>query len=189
MADYEVEIAHCPSDSEDEDIAELTRHLNSDPIANMVLKGHLLIEEKLTAAIEEFVFNPSCLDDARLTFAQKLAIYRSLSPGASDSSCWDVIAKLNKLRNALSHSLDGERRVRATESLIATYKQVDGDMPCADRANDEELFGCILAFCLGFISGRRARIATLMHQLKGLDDEHGLSALKRPVEEAPASSS
>ena len=93
-----------PDKHQRETLLHLIEHLDSDPAAMVVLKGHLVIEEKLTTAIERFVFHPDHLEHARLTFAQKLAISRSLSLDENKNSIWDLVAKLNTLRNTLSHS-------------------------------------------------------------------------------------
>jgi hypothetical protein len=62
--------------------------LESDDEALIVLKGHLVIEERITATIERFVFHPEHLEKARLTFAHKIAIARSMSLDESDSPMW-----------------------------------------------------------------------------------------------------
>ena len=48
----------------------LIANLESDDEALIVLKGHLVIEERITAAIEKFVLHLEHLDAACLTFAQ-----------------------------------------------------------------------------------------------------------------------
>jgi hypothetical protein len=135
------------------DLGHLLSHLNSDETANIILKGHLVIEERLTTAIEDFTFHAEHLEDARLTFAQKLSICRSISLDLDDSPIWDVLGKLNRLRNALAHSLDIERRSTATESLIAAYAKVcGGQVPTHEGSTETLMFTCVLAMCLGFLS-------------------------------------
>lgn len=68
-----------PDKDHREGFLHLIAHLEADRAAMVLLKGHLVIEEKLTESIEKSVFHPDHLDGARLTFAQKLAICRSLS--------------------------------------------------------------------------------------------------------------
>jgi hypothetical protein len=110
-----------PGESQREHFLRLISQLESDNAALVILKGHLVIEERLTAVIEKFVFHPEHLDKARLTFAQKLAIARSLSLDEDTNSMWNLIEKLNTLRNKLSHSLDGEPRARAMEAVKTAY--------------------------------------------------------------------
>ncbi len=157
-----------PSDAEE--INELLGHLNADAPANVVLKGHLLIEEKLSAALDKFVFHGEFLEDARLTFAQKLALCRSISLDRGDDPIWDLIAKLNKLRNALSHSLDGERRANEIEAILLEYANVLGcSVPDDERANQSLMLTCVVALCLGFISTFRKEIGRFKEYVDELD--------------------
>jgi hypothetical protein len=45
----------------------------------VVLKGHLLIEEALDGIISNFVFHSERIGEARLSFAQKVNLARSMS--------------------------------------------------------------------------------------------------------------
>jgi hypothetical protein len=68
------ELEHIMPDKHQRDsFLRLVGHLEDDRAAVVTLKGHLVLEEKITAAIEKFVFHSEHLDAARLTFAQKLA--------------------------------------------------------------------------------------------------------------------
>jgi hypothetical protein len=91
---------------------------NLDEIAHVVLKGHLLIEEWLTHAINQHLFHPEHLaEDGRLSFIQKATLARSLDLRRNNLGIWDVIAAVNSLRNELAHSLDSPKRVKKTEAL------------------------------------------------------------------------
>ena len=50
-----------------------------DAPAQIVLKGHLLIEEALDTILGKFVFHPEHLQNANLRFAQKIDLARSIS--------------------------------------------------------------------------------------------------------------
>lgn len=144
------------------EIQHLLGHLSSDDVANIVLKGHLVIEESVTEALEINASRPEYLEGARLTFAQKLCVCRSASPTLSDGPIWEVVSKLNSLRNALSHSLDGERRTKATENLLITYSSVcGGKIPPGERASESLLFTCILAMCIGFLTSVKREIGQI----------------------------
>jgi len=56
--------------------------------AMTLLKGHLVLEEKITASIEKYVFNAEALENARLIFSHKLSIARSISLDESKNSMW-----------------------------------------------------------------------------------------------------
>ena len=85
---------------------QLASTMEADAAALVTLKGHLILEEQLSFMIERVVLNPEQIAEARLSFAQKRALVRAMFPG-SDNQVWAVIGSLNKLRNALAHSLQG----------------------------------------------------------------------------------
>ena len=77
----------------------------STDLVLLVLKGHLLIEERLQAMIDEQVEHPRSLTNARLTFYQKLRICQALlgHPGLRE---WRFLESLNSLRNRLAHNAE-----------------------------------------------------------------------------------
>ena len=69
-----------------------------------ILKAHLLFEEMLRAYLRKKLPNPDALDGARLSFSQKLALSRSLTPVTQVQAwVWTGVEKLNTLRNHLAH--------------------------------------------------------------------------------------
>ena len=102
----------------------LIREVNSDPAALVVLKGHLVVEEKITAAIEKFVFHPEQLERARLSFADKVAIARSISLYGANNSMGDVVLKLNALRNRLAHSLIVRQGLKRCTTLVNVHQRM-----------------------------------------------------------------
>ena len=129
----------------------LISELESDDEALIILKGHLVIEERITAVIEKFVFHPEYLERARLTFAQKVAIARSISLDDAGHTMWDLVEKLNAVRNKLSHSLDGEPRAKAMEALKAAYLRECGGKLRDEEQDERVLLGSVLSLCLGFV--------------------------------------
>lgn len=140
-------------------IARLEQELGEpDASIQAILKGHLLVEEMLTAILEGFVREPVALRRARLTFAQRCNLVRSLCSRPSrghDAERWTLIEKLNELRNALSHSLDRARLEQKAREFLAHYRQherepqVIADYEKAEPA-DRLMFG--VGACLGFLA-------------------------------------
>lgn len=80
-------------------LGKLEEHLRYvDESAQVILKGHLVIEETLSEIISTFVFHDEYLEGARLSFAQKLAIARTMSLDEHGNEMWQLIAALNSLR-------------------------------------------------------------------------------------------
>lgn len=46
-----------------------------DDVAQIVLKGHLVMEELLTEGLETYLLHGEFIDDARLQMAQKIALW------------------------------------------------------------------------------------------------------------------
>ena len=133
-----------------ENFLRLIGQLEDDKAAITALKGHLVLEERITAAIEKFVFHPEQLQGARLQFSQKLSIARSLSLTEHENSIWDLVEKLNKLRNTLSHSLKGASRVDAMNALRSTYAK-ERELEGWEKEDEALLILSAVAYCLGFI--------------------------------------
>jgi hypothetical protein len=72
----------------------------------MILKGHLLIEEKLQDLIDSKVPYPQALKDARLTTYQVICITKSLFSHKTELWLWDFLFKFNKLRNDIAHKIE-----------------------------------------------------------------------------------
>lgn len=84
-----------------------------------ILKAHLIFEEVLRTYLERKLPNASALSGARLSFAQVLAIVRSLQPPEFDDWQWEAVAKLNTLRNQFSHHLAPSERDAKIEAYVS----------------------------------------------------------------------
>src|ERR1035437_3619166 len=69
----------------------------------VLLKGHLLVEEQLFACIGAHCRDATKLEDARLTFAQKLRLAQAL---CGLQSVAPSLEKLNALRNRMAHRVE-----------------------------------------------------------------------------------
>jgi hypothetical protein len=158
------------SEEQNESLKRLFRHLDADSAGMTALKGHLIIEEFLTRAIQKFVWHPEHLDDARLSFAQKLSVCRSMSLDNNDKTVWDLISKLNGLRNAFSHSLQGERRTKATDALRSAYMRELGEDKLDEfESTDVGLLLGVIALCMGFLSGFENEVERFREKVNALD--------------------
>lgn len=94
-----------------------------DDVAQIVLKGHLVMEGIMTEAICTFVHHGDFLEDARLQFYSKLQICRAMSLSEQNNGMWDLITALNTLRNHLSHSIDPSKRKSKIDSLKGHFSR------------------------------------------------------------------
>jgi hypothetical protein len=103
-----------------------------------VLKAHLIFEELLRAYLDRELLNPKALEGARLTFAQILAVARACSPASDITWHWDAMAKLNSIRNMLSHNLlPAERDSRIADFVSFVVKNNGVPMPPPTIAHGE----------------------------------------------------
>jgi hypothetical protein len=127
-----------------------------DEVAHVLLKGHLLIEEWLTRAINQHLFHPEHLvEDGRLSFSQKVTLARSLDLRRNNLGMWDVIAAVNSLRNDLAHSLNSPKRLKKTATLKQLFfRETSGHQTVDEmkKLTDARLLRSICAACLGFLA-------------------------------------
>lgn len=90
----------------------------------IVLKGHLLIEQKIREFIRERMLNPTALDQIRLTAHQAICLAEALTlPNSDPEVLWGVIRKVNALRNELAHKLTPERVEERVQEIERDYSR------------------------------------------------------------------
>ena len=84
----------------------IKHHLNrtNDPIL-LILRVHLLVEERLREMLARICRSPDGLPTARLSFHQVLCLCRAVV-GRHDEPAWGFVARLNEVRNRMAHHLD-----------------------------------------------------------------------------------
>jgi len=161
-----------------------------DDIAQVVLKGHLVMEDLMTEAIQTFLFHGDMIEDAQFRFAQKIALCRGISTSEQSNGMWTLIAKINSLRNALSHSLDLQRRAKAIEAVRLVYIQefpdhakffekVEGQK---GEQMSKELAICLgaIAACIGFLHPHLEEVKRFKAMVVSVDAVANGGAISRP---------
>jgi hypothetical protein len=153
-------------------MAAFTDHvMQIDELAQVVLKGHLLIESALDNILTLMVFYPKHLESARLSFHQKMNIARSLCLRKESFQIWAVIAAVNALRNALAHELEGETRVKRMAQLRQLYVlELDGaDTKQTKEMPDSQLAVMACGMSVGFLAEFEADTRFLRGHIDELD--------------------
>jgi len=84
----------------------IKRHLDrTDDPTLLILRAHLLIEERLREVLARICRSPDELPGARLSFYQVLCLCRAVV-GRHDEPAWGFVARLNEVRNRMAHHLD-----------------------------------------------------------------------------------
>jgi hypothetical protein len=124
----------------------------------LVLKGHLLVEQFLTSLIESYCWRPRFLEDAKLSFFNKVKLARCfVKHPMRDDSVWDNVECLNRLRNELGHKWKPKRREKLIRDFL-TYrarKEEKVDPSRIDLSTDErcaEEVGRSIAWLIGQLS-------------------------------------
>lgn len=132
-----------------------------DDTAQIVLKGHLVIEDLMNKAIENFVFHAEKIEEARLQFHQKIMICKSMSLSNCNDNMWNLLKQINNVRNSLSHSLDSDRRFKAIKSLQSNYDQeFDKESRNIKGMSDEA------GLCIASISGVLGFLHSFLDEIK-----------------------
>lgn len=143
-----------------------------DEVVNVLLKGHLLIEEALTRIIELYVFHRKYLDDAKLNFAQKLQVARSLGLRKNEFGEWELIKAINVLRNEVAHNLRSPEREKKLDKVKEVfYREAAGHPKLAElkTESNQTILLAACAHCAGFLSALEDDSRALRHIIYTLD--------------------
>ena len=141
--------------------AQFRKHLlEDDPLVQAVLRGHLLVEQAVDEYLEGLCLHPEYLRAARLSFAEKVLIVRSLST-QSEFFLWDFVNGLNGLRNEMAHSLEGVKlhsKLGLVRSLVWDALKRLGDKKAidwikAENSADELLVAVGAMMCASIFGG------------------------------------
>ena len=104
-------------------LEEIGHHLykTDDPIL-VILRAHLLIEERLRDILARICRSPDDLRAAKLSFHQALYLCRG-AIGRQDDPAWDFVARLNEVRNRIAHHLDPGDFDELLGSVIAQLRR------------------------------------------------------------------
>jgi hypothetical protein len=142
-----------------------------DDVAQVVLKGHLVMESIMTEAIETFLLHGEFLEGARLQFHQKIALCRAISTSDQSNRMWELVSSINALRNSLSHSLDPDRRSNAIQTVRTIYEEQFKDMPNSVKGIPKDIEKDAPAdtvLCLYAISGSLGYLHSHLQEVKRL---------------------
>jgi hypothetical protein len=130
----------------------------------ILLKGHLLVEEQLFSYIEAHCRNASKLEDARLTFAQKLRVAQALSGGLTDSQMARSLETLNAIRNKMAHRAEVPDLENRIDDYIKAWAEDSFVRPKTSRERSRWLRNT-LVFQIAMIAGmaESARVVQQSH--------------------------
>jgi hypothetical protein len=98
---------------------------NNEPLIGIIVIYHLQLEGLIDNILEENLVEPGVLDFERMMFVQKASLACAI--GKIDLKVFEVIKKLNALRNKFSHQLDFTPSFEELHELIVSANQAGVD--------------------------------------------------------------
>jgi len=84
----------------------MKQHLDrTDDPTLLILRAHLLVEERLRDVLARISRSPEELPAARLSFYQVVCLCRAII-GRQEDPAWGFVARLSEVRNRMAHGLD-----------------------------------------------------------------------------------
>lgn len=125
------------------------RHmLEIDDLAYLIIKGHLLVEVMLDNLAHSTFAHPKYLDTLELSFRPKALVVRAAVVAKSGVPNWDLIMKLNALRNKFAHNLEPEVKTKLRD-LFNTHDGIYGTSGKSMR--DSDRLRELVLHCMGFL--------------------------------------
>ncbi len=135
----------------EEEFASLDHYIRNMPpaattdITLIILKGHLLIEQKVHEFIAQRLLSPEALAAARLESHQAICLAEAMAlPNEEPKTLFATIKKINALRNKIAHVLDDPGIDNRIRDIVKTYRSSFQDV-------DDTLYS-VLAHCYGQMS-------------------------------------
>jgi len=127
-----------------EPLESIKLHLDrTDDPTLLILRAHLLLEERLRDFLARICRSPEELPGARLSFYQVLCLCRAVV-GRQEDPAWGFVARLNEVRNRMAHHLDpgnlDELLGSVVEKLGPSY--ADRFKTPVDRLRAAALYAC-----------------------------------------------
>jgi hypothetical protein len=107
------------------DFDYFTGKIDSDDLLLTVVKGHLLVEQRLYRLADRIFASPKYLewDESHLGFGQLTKVVRAALSQDSNEDGWKLISKLNKLRNLYAHKLEPADLEKHLRTLFDAHKK------------------------------------------------------------------
>jgi hypothetical protein len=132
------------------------KHFKGIPdLSLIVLKGHLLLEQFLTALILHYARPSADLGQARLSFGQKVALAKAFVIFPIPSEFWGLLTVLNQLRNDFAHELEPQRleeHLKVVRKMAAAHRKTTEKKFLSMFDTDEGMLKMIISYWLGYLT-------------------------------------
>lgn len=151
-----------------QEATELINYFNDvDPYTDTILKAHLKIESVIDSIIKEFIFNSIFIDEAKITFFQKVKIAQSMSLDNYNDPLWEVILLLNNMRNSAVHKIQNTKRDEQLVKLKLLIKnEIKGNW---EEMDDIYKITFTTALIIGFLNAFQREVVRFKEVINGMD--------------------
>jgi hypothetical protein len=121
----------------------------------IVLKGHLLVEQLLTALLLHHYHTPAEVGEAGLRFYQKVALVKAIVSPSFPDECWKMVKLINEMRNDFAHNLEPTKLKQHLQKVCAiaeTHRKAAPNEFQFVFDTDEGRVKFLISFCIGFLS-------------------------------------
>ena len=131
---------------------------DTDDLALVVLKGHLLVEEVLIELSGLVLPHSEELDKAKLSFYKRACVVQAAIP-SRQNDCWQLVFALNSLRNDLAHKLEPPKLQAHLIELFRLDEQAQPFGETIDKTADKTLEDSqrlkhVIVDCMQFLRSR-----------------------------------
>lgn len=108
----------------------------------LILRAHLLVEERLRDILAGVCRSPDELAAARVSFYHVFCLCRAIV-GRNNEPAWDFVARLNEVRNRMAHHLDPGDLDELVGSVAAKLRvKFEGTKTPVERFRLAAYFAC-----------------------------------------------
>jgi hypothetical protein len=163
------------------------RLTETDEIANVILKGHLIAESALNDIICVIFFHPEHIPETWLLFERTVQIVRAMSLRTNNYPGWDGVLALNSLRNEIAHKHAGlgrqKKMDRLRQACLANLMPEKAKLHEGDSDCEMAVLAC--AGCAGFLAHVEDDFRALRSHIDELDAKINPNKERVPIKPRP----
>ena len=130
----------------------------TEDLALITLKGHLLVEEILDDIIAHHCKKPAALSGSRMGFQLKAVLAHALAGDDSlPQQLWPMVNALRSLRNELAHKLDSPKLEQVVSKFVTATGVIGTDDQSSPVAHKLRIS---MAYMYGFLAAYEYRVRT-----------------------------
>jgi hypothetical protein len=120
---------------------------NFDEFTHTILKGHLVVDEKVNELIRAVCKKPEALDLRRMRFHEKVALLEAIL-GTQKHNIWVALARFNAIRNEIAHSLTSPEKAQLVADFVSALSLKTKGMGALCETDDYRIEVCFFGMVM-----------------------------------------